>query len=126
MANQKQKPLSSWSRTEFNQALAFALQCGREDYVSVLYLCRAGLRPAECFRLNASETAKAVEDGKLKLAGRTMPLDTLLTARLRRGLAAVPDGPLYLTDQSSAEAARAFRGFLRRCCAVRSGGENDA
>lgn len=128
MENRKQRVIKSWSQAEFNQALAFALKCEREDYVSVLYLCRrAGLRPDECFQLDTSEAVKALKDGRLTMAKRTVLLDTLLTARIRSDLEGTPlGGALYLPHgKDAAEATREFQSFLCLCDTDRKGGGQD-
>lgn len=118
----------------FNQTLACALARGREDYVSILYLCRrAGFCLGECFTLSTETAAQAVRDQRLSYMSadgtlHTVELDDLLTARLKRDLTvAVPGRPLYLVPgQRAEEAERELRAFLCDCSITwEEGGRDD-
>ena len=53
MAGKKKVAVTSWSEKEFDHALDYVLAWEREDYVSILYLCRrVGLCFSECFALS--------------------------------------------------------------------------
>lgn len=126
-------PMVLGSEAEFNQALAYVLAWGREDYVSILYLCRrAGLRLGECFSLSTEAATQAVKEQRISCMSadstlRTVELDDLLTVRLKRDLtAAVPGRALYLSPGQSAEGAeKELRAFLRDCSVTWEEGEQD-
>lgn len=88
----------TWSGPEFNRMLAWALEAGREDYITILYLGRyAALRIHECFRLDTATAAQAVREHVLTVKGkgglvRRVPLTDLLVQRLRLHLAQTPRG----------------------------------
>jgi len=126
-------PVSLGSEAAFNQALACALAWGREDYVSILYLCRrAGLRLGECFSLSTEAAAQAVKEQRISCMSadstpHAVELDGLLTARLKRDLTvAVPGRALYLAPGQRAEdAEQELRTFLRDCSITWEEGERD-
>lgn len=88
----------TWSSPEFSRMLARALEAGREDYITILYLGRyAALRIHECFRLDTATAARAVKEKTLTIKGkgglvRQVPLTDLLIQRLRLHLAHTPRG----------------------------------
>lgn len=133
MVDRKRAAIPSWSENEFDHVLDYVLAWGREDYVSILYLCRrVGLCPGECFALTPEAAARAVRERQLIYTGandapHTVGLDDLLTARLKRDLAAaVPGRTLYLTPgQEAEEAEKQFRAFLRDCFITWEEGERD-
>lgn len=126
-------PASLGSEAEFNQALACALARGREDYVSILYLCRrAGLSLGECFSLSMEVAAQVAKEQRISCMGadstpHTVELDDLLAARLKRDLTvAVPGRALYLAPGQRAEdAEQELRTFLRDCSITWEEGEQD-
>ena len=125
----------SWSNSEFNRMLDFALESNREDYISIFYLGRyAALRIHECFRIDTAAAAKAIKESALTIKGkgglvRTVPLTPLLVQRLQRHLRQTPRGhKLFVPDdQQTHEAIKAldkgsdrpmtFHG-LRHACAA--------
>ena len=88
----------TWSVPEFNRMTACALQAGREDYITILYLGRyAALRIHECFRIDTAIAEKALKENALTIKGkgglvRTVPLNDLLVSRLRLHLAQTERG----------------------------------
>mgnify|MGYP001079516399 CR=1 FL=1 len=133
MADQKRAAVIYWSENEFDHALDYALAWEREDYVSILYLCRrAGLCPSECFLLSTETVARAVRERQLTYIGandapHTVALDDLLTARLERDLTgAVAGCALYLKPgQKAEEAERELQMFLRNCSITWKEGDQD-
>ena len=79
----------TWSHPEFNRMLACALDAGREDYITILYLGRyAALRIHECFRIDTATAAKAIKENALTIKGkgglvRTVLLNDILLDRLQ-------------------------------------------
>lgn len=62
----------TWSYPEFNRMLACALDAGREDYITILYLGRyAALRIHECFRIDTAMATKAVKENALTIKGKS-------------------------------------------------------
>lgn len=96
----------TWSVPEFNRMLACALQTGREDYITILYLGRyAALRIHECFRIDTATAEKALKENTLTIKGkgglmRTVPLDELLENRLRLHLGQTPRGRKLFVPES--------------------------
>lgn len=133
MADKKRAAVTSWSENEFDHALDYALAWEREDYVSILYLCRrAGLSLGECFSLSTEAAAQAVKEQRIICTSadstpRTVELDHLLTARLKRDLTvAVPGRALYLAPgQRTEDAEQELRTFLRDCSITWEEGERD-
>lgn len=133
MANPLKASIINRDELVFNQALACALAWGREDYVSILYLCRrASLCPGECFTLSMETAAQAVREQRFTYIGadstpRTVALDDLLTVRLKRDLTdAVPGRALYLAPgQRAEEAEQELRAFLRDCFITWEEGKRD-
>lgn len=88
----------SWSAQEFSRMLTYAVELGREDYVTILYLGRyEALRIHECFRMDTATAAKAVREQAVTVKGkgglvRVIPLDPILTPRLRYHLERTPRG----------------------------------
>jgi len=70
----------TWSETEFNCMLAYAMEAEREDYITLLYLARfLALRIHECFRLDTATVRKALNETALTVKGkgglvRTVPI----------------------------------------------------
>ena len=110
----------SWSNSEFNRMLDFALESNREDYISIFYLGRyAALRIHECFRIDTAAAAKAIKESALTIKGkgglvRTEPLTPLLVQRLQRHLRQTPRGhKLFVPDdQQTHEAIKALQAFI--------------
>lgn len=110
----------TWSDSEFNRMLDFALESNREDYISILYLGRyAALRIHECFRIDTATAAKAIKENTLTIKGkgglvRTVPLTPLLVQRLQRHLRQTPRGhKLFVSDdQQTHEAIKALQAFI--------------
>lgn len=110
----------SWSNSEFNRMLDFALESNREDYISIFYLGRyAALRIHECFRIDTAAAAKAIKESALTIKGkgglvRTVPLTPLLVQRLQRHLRQTPRGhKLFVPDdQQTHEAIKALQAFI--------------
>ncbi len=110
----------TWSDSEFNRMLNFALESNREDYISILYLGRyAALRIHECFRIDTATAAKAIKENALTIKGkgglvRTVPLTPLLVQRLQRHLRQTPRGhKLFVSDdQQTHEAIKALQAFI--------------
>lgn len=110
----------SWSPSEFSRMLACALELGKEDYVTILYLGRyAALRIHECFRIDTATAAKAIKENALTVKGkgglvRTVPLTPLLVDRLRLHLSQTTRGhKLFVPDgQQTHEAIKALQAFI--------------
>ena len=110
----------TWSDSEFNRMLDFALESNREDYISILYLGRyAALRIHECFRIDTATADKAIKENTLTIKGkgglvRTVPLTPLLVQRLQRHLRQTPRGhKLFVSDdQQTHEAIKALQAFI--------------
>jgi len=110
----------TWSATEFNRMLACALELGREDFVTLLYMGRyAALRIHECFRIDTAIASKAVKEKALTIKGkgglvRTVPLTDLLVDRLRLHLKQTPQGHKIFVpdDQQTHEAIKALQAFI--------------
>lgn len=110
----------TWSKAEFNRMLACALEFGREDYITILYLGRyAGLRIHECFRIDTATASKAVKEAAITIKGkgglvRTVPLNRLLTTRLRGHLEDTPRGrKLFVPeDRQTHTAIKELQAFL--------------
>lgn len=110
----------SWSPAEFSRMLACALELGKEDFVTILYLGRyAALRIHECFRIDTAAAAKAIKENALTIKGkgglvRTVPLTPLLVQRLQLHLEQTPRGhKLFVPDdQQTHEAIKALQAFI--------------
>ena len=110
----------TWSNSEFNRMLDFALESNREDYISILYLGRyAALRIHECFRIDTATASKAIRENALTIKGkgglvRTVPLTPLLVQRLQRHLRQTPRGhKLFVPDDQQTHAAiKALQAFI--------------
>ncbi len=110
----------TWSDSEFNRMLDFALESNREDYISILYLGRyAALRIHECFRIDTATATKAIKENVLTIKGkgglvRAVPLTPLLVQRLQRHLCQTPRGhKLFVPDdQQTHEAIKALQAFI--------------
>lgn len=123
----------SWSPSEFNRMLACALELGKEDFVTILYLGRyAALRIHECFRIDTATAAKAIKENALTIKGkgglvRTVPLTPLLVHRLQHHLKQTPRGhKLFVSDdQQTHEAIKSLQAFiyLYRPCAQDKGSD---
>lgn len=123
----------SWSPSEFNRMLACALELGKEDFVTILYLGRyAALRIHECFRIDTATAAKAIKENTLTIKGkgglvRTVPLTPLLVHRLQHHLKQTPRGhKLFVSDdQQTHEAIKSLQAFiyLYRPCAQDKGSD---
>lgn len=109
-------PVSSWSPSELSRMLACALEQGREDFITVLYLgYYLGLTPAECFNLETETAGIAWEKKTLPVRGRGMlPLNDILIQRLRRHLALDSPGRRLLTPayRRVSQSVEAFQVFL--------------
>ncbi len=110
----------TWSENEFERMQACALESGREDYITVLYLGRyAGLRIHECFRIDTATAAKAIKEKALTIKGkgglvRTVPLNEILVIRLQRHLKETPRGhKLFVPDNKQThEAIKELQAFI--------------
>ena len=110
----------SWSPAEFDRMLACALELGREDYVTILYLGRyAALRIHECFRIDTATAARAIKEDAITIKGkgglvRTVPLTPLLVQRLQLHLQQTPRGhKLFVPDdQQTHTAIKALQAFI--------------
>lgn len=110
----------TWSHPEFNRMLACALDAGREDYITILYLGRyAALRIHECFRIDTATAAKAVKEPALTIKGkgglmRTVPLNDILLNRLRFHLERTQRGhKLFVPDGAQThEAIKELQAFI--------------
>lgn len=109
-------PVSSWSSSELSRMLACALEQGREDFITVLYLgYYLGLTPAECFNLETETAGIAWEKKTLPVRGRGMlPLNDILIQRLRRHLTLdSPGRRLLIPDRRwMSQSVQAFQAFL--------------
>ena len=106
-----------WSQSELSYMLFFALSQGREDYITALYMgYYLAFSPSECFALETSTAAFAVQAETLTLPNRqAVPLNGILIQRFRRHLSEKPGARLLLRDgESLYEAVSAFHGFLSR------------
>ena len=109
-----------WSHPEFNRMLGCALEVGREDYITILYLGRyAGLRIHECFRIDTATATRAVKETALTIKGkgglvRTVPLNKVLVDRLRLHLAGTERGhKLFVPDgKPTHQAIKALQAFV--------------
>ena len=110
----------TWSDSEFNRMLDFAVESNREDYISILYLGRyAALRIHECFRIDTAIATKAIKENVLTVKGkgglvRAVPLTPLLVQRLQRHLRQTPRGHTLFVpdDQQTHEAIKALQAFI--------------
>ena len=110
----------TWSVPEFNRMLARALEAGREDYITLLYLGRyAALRIHECFRIDTATAANAVKENALTIKGkgglvRTVPLNDILANRLRYHLERTLRGhKLFVPDgKQTHEAIKELQAFI--------------
>lgn len=110
----------TWSRPEFNRMLTCALEAGREDYITILYLGRyAGLRIHECFRIDTATATQAVKETALTIKGkgglvRTVPLNDILVNRLLYHLEYTKRGQkLFVPDhQPTHQAIKELQAFL--------------
>lgn len=112
-------PAASWSPSELSRMLACALEQGREDFITVIYLgYYLGLTPAECFNLETETAGIAWEKKTLPVRGRGMlPLNDILVQRLRRHLALDNPGRRLLTPayRRVSQSVEAFQAFLEAC-----------
>lgn len=95
----------TWSTPEFNRMLAYALEAGREDIITLLYLGRyAALRIHECFRIDTATASRAIREQAITIKGkgglvRTVPLHPILIPRLQYHLERTPRGKkLFVPD----------------------------
>ena len=95
----------TWSTPEFNRMLAYALEAGREDIITLLYLGRyAALRIHECFRIDTATASRAIREQAITIKGkgglvRTVPLHHILIPRLQYHLERTPRGKkLFVPD----------------------------
>lgn len=110
----------TWSPAEFSRMQACALELGREDFITILYLGRyAALRIHECFRIDTATATKAIKENALTIKGRgglvrTVPLTPLLGQRLQLHLQQTPRGhKLFVSDdQQTHEAIGALQAFI--------------
>ena len=110
-------PVRLWSQSELSYMLFYALSQGREDYITALYMgYYLSLSPAECFALETSVAAFAVQAEALTFPNRkAVPLNGILIQRFRRHLSEKPGARLLLRDgESLYEAVSTFHGFLSR------------
>ena len=96
----------TWSATEFERMIVFALSEGRDDYILVANLARyVGLRIHECFRIDTAIAERVLREGAITIKGkggkvRTVPVREEVAELLREKLAhtvrghklLVPDG----------------------------------
>ena len=110
----------TWSPAEFDRMLACALELGKEDFVTILYLGRyAALRIHECFRIDTATAARAIKEDAITIKGkgglvRTVPLTPLLVQRLQLHLQQTPRGhKLFVPDnQQTHTAIKALQAFI--------------
>ena len=110
-------PVRLWSQSELSYMLFYALSQGREDYITALYMgYYLSLSPAECFALETSVAAFAVQAEALTFPNRkAVPLNGILIQRFRRHLSEKLGARLLLRDgESLYEAVSTFHGFLSR------------
>ena len=110
-------PVRLWSQSELSYMLFYALSQGREDYITALYMgYYLAFPPSECFALETSTAAFAVQAETLTLPNRqAVPQNGILIQRFRRHLSEKPGARLLLRDgESLYEAVSAFHGFLSR------------
>lgn len=110
-------PVRLWSQSELSYMLFYALSQGREDYITALYMgYYLAFPPSECFALETSTAAFAVQAETLTLPNRqAVPLNGILIQRFRRHLSEKPGARLLLRDgESLYEAVSTFHGFLSR------------
>ena len=61
----------TWSKQEFNNMVAIAMQNNREDYAAIFVIARyAGLRLEECFRIDTNDAQNALITGRLFVKGK--------------------------------------------------------
>ena len=61
----------TWSKQEFNNMVAIAMQNDREDYAAIFVIARyAGLRLEECFRIDTNDAQNALITGRLFVKGK--------------------------------------------------------
>ena len=88
----------TWSVTEFNRMLGFALEDQHYDYILAMYLARyAGLRIHECFRIDTATAEQALREKAITIKGkggkiRTVPINEPISIALREQLARTPRG----------------------------------
>jgi Site-specific recombinase XerD len=111
----------TWSKTEFNCMLAYAMEAGREDYITLLYLARfLALRIHECFRLDTATVRKALKEKALTVKGkgglvRTVPIPAdFILQRLQFHLEQTPAGhKLFVSDgEPTHSAIKTFQIFI--------------
>ena len=82
----------TWSATEFERMIAFALSEGRNDYILVANLARyVGLRIHECFRIDTAIAERVLREGAITIKGkggkvRTVPVREEVAELLREKL----------------------------------------
>lgn len=109
-------PVGSWSPSELSRMMACALEGGREDFITILYLGHyLGLTPTECFAIETETARIAYSEGILPIRGRgKLPLNSILVQRLRYHL--MLDNPsrrLLVPDhQWMSRSIKAFQTFL--------------
>lgn len=108
--------VGSWSPSELSRMLACALEQGREDFITVLYLgYYLGLTPTECFAMETETARIACDEGTLPVRGRgKLPLNDILIQRLRRHLTLDnPGRRLLIPDRRwMSQSVQAFQTFL--------------
>ena len=88
----------TWSVTEFNRMLGFALEDQHYDYILAMYLARyAGLRIHECFRIDTATAEQALRENAITIKGkggkiRTVPINEPIAIALREQLTRTPRG----------------------------------
>ena len=100
--------------------LARALECGREDFVSIFYLGRyMGLRIHEYFRIDTATAVKAVKENTLTIKGkgglvRAVPLNSCVAEHLRFHLKQTVRGhKLFVPDgKQTHEAIKELQAFI--------------
>lgn len=110
----------TWSTPEFNRMLAYALEAGREDFITLLYLGRyAALRIHECFRIDTATASRAIREQAITIKGkgglvRTVPLHPILIPRLQYHLERTPRGKkLFVPDGvETHQAIRELQAFI--------------
>lgn len=109
-------PAASWSPSELSRMLACALEQGREDFITVIYLgYYLGLTPTECFAMETETARMAYREKALPVRGRgKLPLNGILVQRLRRHLTLDnPGRRLLIPDRRwRSQSVEAFQAFI--------------
>ena len=111
----------TWTAPELNRLLVLALEVGREDYITAIYLARyAGLRIHECFRIDTASARQALRENAITVKGkggkvRTVPIeDQRVSLMLKKMLSRTKAGHKLLVpeDMPTDQAIHRLQAFI--------------